>query len=221
MTVPADIKYPAIATNAAWQKKKSFIDKAKASTKTGLGDDLKKAEAAWNGIPWAELDAAKLKATDIQAAEANLTKAKAALAKVATANAALSIAKVDANHQATNKALSKTAQAAALAIFTALQGAQNRLATVKVTDFEHAIAQVVMQLSKISVKQGNIEVATGGYATWDHKVLKVAGFAWKTGNAATYKGKALTVSAKATDGAAFQNDMKFESASGSTATFKV
>jgi len=44
MSVPTDVSYPVIATDAAWQKKKSFIDKAKASTKTGLGADLKAAE---------------------------------------------------------------------------------------------------------------------------------------------------------------------------------
>jgi hypothetical protein len=36
MTVPTDKMYPVRATNAAWQKKKSFLDEAKANTKTGL-----------------------------------------------------------------------------------------------------------------------------------------------------------------------------------------
>jgi hypothetical protein len=44
--------YPKTLTNAAWQKKKSFLDKAKKKTKTGLGDQLTRLEAAWRGIDW-------------------------------------------------------------------------------------------------------------------------------------------------------------------------
>ena len=50
MTVSFDTKYPPEALNAAWQKKKSFMDKAKSKTKTGLGESLVKAEAEWKKI---------------------------------------------------------------------------------------------------------------------------------------------------------------------------
>src|SRR5206468_1825178 len=48
--------WPVEATNAAWQKKKSFMDKAKSATKTGLGAELTKAEAAWKKINFDVLD---------------------------------------------------------------------------------------------------------------------------------------------------------------------
>jgi len=78
MSVPTDMSYPVIATDAAWQKKKSFIDKAKASTKTGLGADLKAAELKWKAIPWKDLDATKLAAKSVEAAQRQLDTAKAA-----------------------------------------------------------------------------------------------------------------------------------------------
>src|SRR6185436_7040308 len=64
MTVPiaAFQVYSVVCTDRMWQKHKSFKDKAKASTKTGLGPTLKAAEKAWGNIKWAQLDAKKLKA---------------------------------------------------------------------------------------------------------------------------------------------------------------
>lgn len=50
MSAPNNITWPAALTNAAWQKKKSFLDKTKSKTKTGLGAELLKAEAAWKDI---------------------------------------------------------------------------------------------------------------------------------------------------------------------------
>ena len=52
--------YPAIATNAAWQKKKSLVDKAKKATKTGLGAYLTAAETAYGKIRFDWLDAEKV-----------------------------------------------------------------------------------------------------------------------------------------------------------------
>src|SRR6187200_719293 len=48
--------YPKELANKAWQKEKSVMDKLKSKTKTGLGDDLEAAEAAWNKINWIALD---------------------------------------------------------------------------------------------------------------------------------------------------------------------
>ncbi len=49
--------YSKTLTNAAWQKKKSFLDKAKKNTKTGLGAELIKLEAAWRKTDWKVMDA--------------------------------------------------------------------------------------------------------------------------------------------------------------------
>ena len=44
MAVTFNTTWPATLTDAAWQKKKSFLDKAKSKTKTGLGEALTAAE---------------------------------------------------------------------------------------------------------------------------------------------------------------------------------
>jgi len=44
MAITFDRKYPTALKNIAWQKKKSFKDKTKAKTKTGLGEALTAAE---------------------------------------------------------------------------------------------------------------------------------------------------------------------------------
>lgn len=231
MTVPADRTYPANATNAVWQKKKSFLDKAKSSTKTGLGDTLKAAELAWKAIPWADLDASDKTAVTPAGAERLLAKAKLALVKVGTAKVALKAAKLQAKNTKINKALSKPAMAAAAQIEIDLNTAINRLATVKLTDFESLATKVqnesVTKLWNISVSSGNAVVMTGATATWDRKAFKVAGVVWKKGDAQAIMGKTVVVSAEKiasekTEGGYlnFKNDMKLESASGNTATFK-
>lgn len=231
MTVPADRTYPATATNAAWQKKKSTLDKAKSSTKTGLGDTLKAAELAWKAIPWADLDASDKTAATPAAAERLLAAAKLALVKVGTAKVALKAAKLQAKNTKTNKALSKTASAAAAQIETDLNTAINRLGTVKLTDFDSLVEKVqnesVTKLRSISVSSGKAVVMTGTTATWDRKVLKVSGVVWKKGDAQAIMGKTVVVSAEKiasekTEGGylQFKNDMKLDSASGATATFK-
>ena len=54
-------KYPDIAKNAAWQKQKSFKDKLKKATKTGLGEELVAAEAAFAKIDFNKLDVNRLR----------------------------------------------------------------------------------------------------------------------------------------------------------------
>ncbi len=231
MTVPTDTKYPAVATNAAWQKKKSFIDKAKASTKTGLGDKLTKAEAAWNAIPWAQLDAKKLNAKSLDAAEKNLVKGKAAHEKVTDAMAKLVAARLSANIQAGNKALSGPAKTAAQAIATALRTAQDSLEDVKLTDLEADVskwaAAEAIKMTKVEISLKGKEVATAASGVWDRKVLKLAGVTWKAGKADDYKGLVVKVFGETAGnvhyegiGKVFQNDMKLESSSGNTAIFR-
>jgi hypothetical protein len=57
LMIAFDSTYPKDATNAAWQKQKSVIDKAKKATKvTGLGELLTKAETEYKKIDFALLD---------------------------------------------------------------------------------------------------------------------------------------------------------------------
>src|SRR5262245_12005662 len=77
MTVPKDKTYPADLTNAQWQKQKSFLDKTKSKTKTGLGDALKEAQKAWGEIPFKKLSR---RSADMQHDDGWLAGAKAARA---------------------------------------------------------------------------------------------------------------------------------------------
>lgn len=49
-------KYPAAAKNTLWQKQKSFRDKLKKATKTGLGAQLEASEKAFGKIDFKKLD---------------------------------------------------------------------------------------------------------------------------------------------------------------------
>jgi hypothetical protein len=59
MSITFVTKYPTALKNATWQSKKSFKDKTKNKTKTGLAEALKKAETDWNKIEFKKLIAAK------------------------------------------------------------------------------------------------------------------------------------------------------------------
>ena len=61
MTAPSNRTYPAGSTKTAWRKRKSFKDKLMSKTKTGLSEELKKAEKAWKNIKFKDLDAKKQK----------------------------------------------------------------------------------------------------------------------------------------------------------------
>src|SRR4051812_5099806 len=95
MPVPSDTKYPAIATNEAWQKKKSLLDKI---GKTNVGPALVSAKTKWDLIKFADLNTNK-KSTTVAGAQDNFTKAKAAWAQVVTARAALRTAWLLADSQ--------------------------------------------------------------------------------------------------------------------------
>jgi hypothetical protein len=60
MAIKVVPKYPVVAKNAAWQKQKSFRDKFKKVTKTGLGTQLETAERAFAKIDFNKLDAKRL-----------------------------------------------------------------------------------------------------------------------------------------------------------------
>src|SRR5438094_4196265 len=55
--LPLSPVFPAALSNTTWQKKKSFLDKTKSKTKTGLGAELVKLEASWRGIDWLSMNA--------------------------------------------------------------------------------------------------------------------------------------------------------------------
>lgn len=117
--------YPADLTNKSWQKAKSFLDKNKAKTKTGLGDALEKAEAEWKRINWPALDASQAMGKVDQSAKYRSAKefdfAKAVgiaemKGKVAAASRALLEAGKVALETSKNKDLSKDAVKKATAL---------------------------------------------------------------------------------------------------------
>ncbi len=142
MTVPSTLKYPPEATNAAWQKKKSFLDKAKAKTKTGLGEELIRLQAKWNGVKFDKLDAKKVgleMGASSNAVEAKKHLAEVELQKVATLQQAVDSAAKKAKAVAAIKGLSKDAAAAANVISTKLTTLDNDLGKIDLKDFDVAI----------------------------------------------------------------------------------
>ena len=150
--------WPATLTNAAWQKKKSFLDKAKSKTKTGLGAELGKAEATWKQIDFKSLDASKIPmptAAEVdkrkKAAEAILNTAGKAAGKAILAAAAKAAA------TKTNKALSTDARKAAADIEKGLLSQASLLRDIKFTDFDDAktnIIQLTFQTNLSTLKKG-------------------------------------------------------------------
>ncbi len=136
--------YPPEATDAAWQKKKSFLDKAKSATKTGLGADLKAAEAEWKKfVPMMDkLDIRSAVVGGRTIEKVNSAKAAAELIMTgqrATTSQALLKAAAKAKATSANKGLSKTAAAAALVIESKLLGLARNLRDIKLTDFDSMI----------------------------------------------------------------------------------
>jgi len=170
MAVTFNTTYPAALTNAAWQKKKSFLDKAKSKTKTGLGDELLKAEAAWKLVKFDLLDAkGKVCPRPVDwdnakhAAEAHYKDKAAAASKAALAAAA----KAAATKQ--NKALSSTAKAAAQTIETGLLAQAAHIRDIKFDDFDTAkekleelTAAVHLKALKDTLARGNQFIAAVG-----------------------------------------------------------
>jgi len=234
MTVPKDKTYPAIATNDAWQKKKSFKDKAKSATKTGLGAKLTAAEKAWKLIEWDKLDAKKLAATkSISVAKQNVQAATTALAKVTTAKNLVHAAHAEAVKAAANAALSSTAMTAAGAIRDALATAEANLGKANVNDFQQIVDDLedaeakaaIKPVIDISVTFKGQEIVTGKIGSWDSKAGQLtitSGFKWEVEtDYLSVLGKEVRVSATyAGDRAHFSNNMKVATAGAKNATFK-
>jgi hypothetical protein len=141
MAITFPTAYPAELKNAAWQKKKSFIDKAKASTKTGLGAALTKAEQEWGKIKFAALAAKPSDALSERiASESKAFAQKYHQGQVEVARKALLAAGKLASTTSHNTALSKTARAAALDLSNKMARQALRLQLIKFDDFDDAIA---------------------------------------------------------------------------------
>jgi hypothetical protein len=144
MSVTFDTKYPAALTNAAWQKKKSFLDKAKAKTKTGLGEALTKAEATWGLIQWNTLQADKVPMPTPQ--EADKAKGRAETHKTtvvaAASKAALAAAGVAAKTKV-NAGLSSAAKQAAATIEAGQLAQARRLRDIDLADFDLAKQHII------------------------------------------------------------------------------
>jgi len=219
-------KFPKNASNAYWQKKKSFKDKAKKATKTGLGAELTKAEKAWNAIPWKQLDfrTVKPKPKTIQEAKQALATAKTIQStQVRAAIAAMQNAAGKAKTTGRSKALSDGAAGAAQAIEIVLNRAKVPLEKLKLDDLAGEIVRLETELKgRQSLREVTLRfergfVASGQKATIaaDNSVT-VAGLRWEpslTQAPKTYKGKKLAVTGTRLDGSLYANDMVLTSIS--------
>jgi hypothetical protein len=146
MAVTFDTKYPAELTDAAWQKKKSFLDKAKANTKTGLGVLLEDAEKKWALINFNLLIEKKTQpdvANMLKSAKDRRATAQQHLdGPVNSAYLALMKASRKAFDTSKNKALSKTAIAAAQTLSNKLQQQAVKLKGIKLADFDKQITDL-------------------------------------------------------------------------------
>lgn len=158
MTINFTQAYPVEATNAAWQKKKSFLDKAKKATKTGLGAELLKAEAAYKKINFEALDIRsaagqlgnppKFNTPDsFDDAKQKATQHYTTVVKPASA-ALLAAARVAAATK-TNAALSAPAKAAAAIIERKLLTQSGYLRDIKLTDFDQRKALKVQEMQNL------------------------------------------------------------------------
>lgn len=138
--------YPAICKNSAWQKQKSFMDKAKSKTKTGLGDTLVAAEKAWGQVKFEWLDAgmARDDPSGKWRSEEHIAEKKARAkihldTKVKIAARALEVAASKARVTGDNAALSTKARTAAKAISAELLKQAANLKGIKLDDFDAAV----------------------------------------------------------------------------------
>jgi hypothetical protein len=158
MSAPKNTAWPAVLTNAAWQKKKSFLDKAKSKTKTGLGAELVKAEASWKDIDFKCLDAKKVPIFTASEADRLKKLAEDHLdTAVEPAITAIKAAAIKAGATKNNKALSSDARKAATDIEKGLLKQATLLEDIKVTDFDDAkndIIQLTFETNLSTLKKG-------------------------------------------------------------------
>ncbi|MEP7356588.1 MAG: hypothetical protein ABI847_05070 [Anaerolineales bacterium] len=164
MTIKVVPKYPVVAKNATWQKQKSFRDKLKKVTKTGLGTQLEAAEKAFGKIDFNKLDIARLqKATGQRLASYSAVDgAKQAAQRhldgpVTVAHTALGAAVNKASSVSSNPALSTRATLAASAIAAALRKLAEAIdpANISLADFDAHKKELdaVAERAQITIKR--------------------------------------------------------------------
>ena len=219
MTVPENTKYPQNLTNAYWQTKKSFKDKTKKATKTGLGDKLTAAEKAWKAIPFDKLDATKHDPKSAAEAQKLLADAKTVrTTQVKAAIAALNTAKLKATETAKNADLSPAAKLAANAMVEPLRKLQfETLGGITAKDFEVLVAKAEAKeqggeaLTHVNIHgpHGGTVFGSAPKAVRKGDVVTVANVVWTNdaGDPKKLLNKTLTVKATHPDNSLYQNDM--------------
>jgi hypothetical protein len=234
MTIPEDPKYPKTLTNAYWQTKKSFKDKTKAATKTGLGAALTAAENAWKAIPFAKLDAKQLSPKSVKEAQTNLANAKTIrTTQVKAASQAIEAARLKAIATGKNAALSDTARSAAQTMATQLSTLRlTTLGEINVKDLELAVgvqeakAAGGTHLQAITINRhgSSSELGSAPKAVRSSDTVTIANITWQTGagDPKSYLKQTLTLHSKNEDNSLFSNDMVLTTLSTDTktATFK-
>jgi hypothetical protein len=218
MPYPADVKYPAIATNAAWQKKKSTLDKLH---KTHVGPKLVEAARTWGLIKWQDLDDRK-QSTTIAMAKDRLQKAQAAYPAVLTARDAVKDALDTATTQSRNAKLNSTSRQALTDIAKALKEAHTRLdrmsdiiATLTV-DSNITAKAALGTLKNLEIKSGSKVIAWAKSAKLVGKVYEVEDVDWKvpTKLSLDYLQKKVSVSAHDGNGMTWKEDRVIAGISG-------
>jgi hypothetical protein len=234
MSVPADTKYPKNLTNTYWQSKKSFKDKTRKATKTGLGALLTAAEKAYGKIPVKALDTSKHAPKSVKEAKVLLAAAKKAkTTEVKAASDAVEKARVMAVKTSKNMALSDTARQAATSIASGLSHLRlnTLIADFGYKDFEVLVAKAeaaekggeALQQVHIHLPHGGTSVASTAKAIRKGNLVSAANLLW-TGDAGDPKkllNKLVTVKAKHPDNSLFVNDMKITSLSSDNKTIKL
>ena len=152
MAVTFNTQWPAALTDKEWQKKKSFLDKAKSKTKTGLGEALTTAQTAWGKIDWKLLKAEGQALPTPNQWDIAKKAAQQHLDSVAkpASKAALDAA-LKAKTTAANTALSKTAQQAAAALEKGLQDQSRHIRDLKLDDFDTGKQHVIDLTAQVKI----------------------------------------------------------------------
>jgi hypothetical protein len=182
MPVPSDTKYPAVATNAAWQKKKSILDKG---IKTKVGPALVLAEQKWKAIDFDDLKTNTVHKR-LGAAKEALKKAKVAYKASTDARAAVQAAHKLATTQSNNTKLNSASRTALKTIATALKGADDRLGQLDdvipalMVDVNNATQTAMATLKNLEVKDGSRILAHAKSAKLaSNKTYEVKDITWR------------------------------------------
>jgi hypothetical protein len=156
--------YPALITDREWQKKKKFKDKLRKVTKTGLGAELIKAEAAYKKIKFDLLDAKMQgKWPSGDAIVEGKERAEDHYARVVKPAITIFLRASKKAHLATkNAALSKQAQTAAAAISKELMKHVAAWNSIEFDDFDEALDRWRQGIARWRQRlDGNVDTLEG------------------------------------------------------------